>query len=158
MTKAAAHYGKRLDNWLNLPSTLVYAHAISELYSLEIRDLVQTTRGRNGGTWGHPKLALKLAAWLDPRFEEWMHSVIEDILTKKAKLVVTKPQESAVVVATQNLGMNNQMMQALTMFMQASKTPHKFERVLDRASQRDSPLSPLPFPHEGRRGLSQGLQ
>jgi hypothetical protein len=39
-------------------------------------------RGRNG-TYFHRILALKYAAWLNPRFEVWVYMTIEDILFKK---------------------------------------------------------------------------
>ena len=39
-------------------------------------------RGRNG-TYFHRVLALKYAAWLNPKFEVWVYMTIEDILFKK---------------------------------------------------------------------------
>ena len=37
----------------------------------------------NSGTWMHRILALKLAAWLDPAFELWVYSTIDNILFGK---------------------------------------------------------------------------
>ncbi|WP_274614651.1 KilA-N domain-containing protein [Vibrio alginolyticus] len=50
--------------------------------------------GRNGGTWGHPKLAVFFARWLSPAFAVLCDAVIDDILNKKASLTIDKPEES----------------------------------------------------------------
>ena len=94
MTKAAQHFGKRLDNFLASPETREYLDALK---SLESREYVEANRGRYGGTWAHPKLAVPFARWLDVRFAVCCDAVIEDILKGAAELVVVKPQESAVV-------------------------------------------------------------
>jgi hypothetical protein len=36
--------------------------------------------GRNPGTWMDRRVALKFAAWLDPFFEVWVYSTIEELL------------------------------------------------------------------------------
>lgn len=89
MTKAAAHFGKRLTNFWANDSTEEYAIALyrelkgnswdsSDWSIMEYLDahnyLVQTKRGgRKGtaGTWCHPKLAVFFARWLDVRFAVW---------------------------------------------------------------------------------------
>jgi hypothetical protein len=38
---------------------------------------------QKSGTWMHRVLALKFAAWLNPDFEVWVYSTIEDILFGK---------------------------------------------------------------------------
>jgi len=43
------------------------------------RELIIKTRGKSG-TFMHKILALKLAAWLDPKFEVWVFSTIDKIL------------------------------------------------------------------------------
>ena len=52
---------------------------------------------RGHGTWAHPKLAVFFARWLDVRFAVWCDVMIEDILKGKAEVVITKPEESAVL-------------------------------------------------------------
>ena len=106
MTKAAKHFGKRVGDFIDLPSTDDYRAAIVK-HLREITgfsgSLVQTTEGRNGGTWAHPKLAIRFAQWLDVHFSVWCDSIIEDILTKKAELTITQPETSATVQVRQSI-------------------------------------------------------
>lgn len=80
-TAAAALRQKRLDNWLRLSETKRYMRALADaLNASNARDLLRTARGRNGGTWLHPKLAVSLARWIDVRFAVWCDLKIDQIL------------------------------------------------------------------------------
>lgn len=80
-TAAAKRFGKRLDNWLRSPATAEYMDALAEaLKSLNSRDLIRTSRGNDGGTWLHPKLAVAFARWCDARFAVWCDLQIDHIL------------------------------------------------------------------------------
>ncbi len=80
-TAAAKHFGKRLDNWLRSPATTDYIGALAEaLKSLNSSDLIRTSRGHDGGTWLHPKLAVAFARWCDARFAVWCDLQIDHIL------------------------------------------------------------------------------
>jgi hypothetical protein len=110
MTKAAAHFGKNLKEFWSNTGTSEYIHALGsvllnggnspQLESTKGR-YVDTSRGRYGGTWAHPKLAVFFARWLDVRFSVWCDAVIEDILKGAAEVTITKPQESAVMAVPQ---------------------------------------------------------
>lgn len=69
MTKAAQHFGKQLQHFWNSPDTLEYIEALSRslvgTYSSDFDELFTAQRGRYGGTWAHPKLAVFFARWLD---------------------------------------------------------------------------------------------
>lgn len=117
MTKAAAHFGKRLDSFLKSPDTQEYMAALTEAFFHDSCDkaVIETKRGSGlhqaTGTYGHPKLAIFFARWLDVRFSVWCDSIIEDILRGNAELNITKPEESATVKASalpgvQDLTMN----------------------------------------------------
>jgi hypothetical protein len=84
MTKAAKAFGKEVKHFWGLASTVEYLEALSE--TVGNVDLFQATMGRNGGTWGHPKLAVFFARWLDVKFAVFCDMVIDDILNKKAEL------------------------------------------------------------------------
>ncbi len=56
---------------------------------------MQTQAGRTGGTWGHPKLTVFFARWLDMGFSVWCDSVIEDILRGRATPVYTQEPRPA---------------------------------------------------------------
>lgn len=95
MTKAAKVFRKDLSNFMRSPDTLEYLDALAN--TLKSTELVQAKAGRYGGTWGHPKLAVFYARWLDVKFAVFCDMVIDDILNKKAELTITKPAESAAV-------------------------------------------------------------
>ncbi len=84
MKDAAKKFGKEVKHFWGLPSTVEYLEALRETVGKS--DLYETRVGRNGGTWGHPKLAVFFARWLDVKFAVWCDMVIDDILNKKAEL------------------------------------------------------------------------
>lgn len=97
MTKAAQAFGKRVDNFLPNAEAVEYIGALAALVP-EI-PVISVQRG-NGllpsvGTWGHPKLVVFFARWLSPKFAVFCDAAIDDILNRRAELVITKPEESA---------------------------------------------------------------
>lgn len=84
-TVVAASFSKRLDHWLENQETQAYIAALSEILNTRNSgDLIRAMRGRNGGTWLHPKLAIPFARWLDVRFAVWCDLQIESILKARA--------------------------------------------------------------------------
>lgn len=91
--KDVAEYVVMLANLANLealdqfqpviqPSGVPYSDSgIVERYYIP-EDFVRSKSGRNGGTWAHPFLAIKLAAYLDKEFEIKMHAAMYDNLLK----------------------------------------------------------------------------
>lgn len=88
---------KRLDNYMRLNQTNEFAEAIREslleakkqntsnsrefvLPLTEPLKVIETKRGKYGGTWAHPYLFLDFAMWLSPRFKLWAMGIIEDKL------------------------------------------------------------------------------
>lgn len=95
MTKAAKAFGKLVPKFLELPSTKEYIAALQE--NIQKSDVLETARGRNGGTWAHPKLAVFFARWLDTKFAVWCDVVIDDILRGKADVVIIQPETSEIL-------------------------------------------------------------
>lgn len=89
MTKAAQHFGKDVRDFLYADSTKAYCASLAKCGRFP--QLVEANRGRYGGTWAHPKLAVRFAQWLDMDFAVWCDAAIEDILKGKAEVVITKP-------------------------------------------------------------------
>jgi hypothetical protein len=79
-TAVAAPFDKRPNDWLNLESTKEYLAALAEIPNYQESWYLKTTRGKFGGTWLHPKLAIPFARWLDVRFAVWCDMQIETIL------------------------------------------------------------------------------
>lgn len=79
MTKAAKQFGKRLDHFFENEDTLRYMDALAKFPGIP-GSLVQTSVGRSGGTWAHPKLAVFFARWLDVRFAVWCDMQIDRLV------------------------------------------------------------------------------
>lgn len=86
-TTIAAHFGKRVPDFIKTEQTQAYISALAEILSetnkivLEEKRLVIVKKGGNEqGTWLHPKLAIHFARWLDARFAVWCDMKIEEIL------------------------------------------------------------------------------
>lgn len=80
-TDSAAQFGRRVDHWLANAETKQYVQALAAaLNTRDSGDLIQSRRGRRGGTWLHPKLAVAFARWLDVRFAVWCDLHIDALL------------------------------------------------------------------------------
>jgi hypothetical protein len=84
-TIAAKRYGKFPKDWLKLDETRDYIAALSQLSNGSQNPIWhKTKRGNNGGTWLHPKLAVRFAQWLDVNFAVWCDMQIDGILRTPA--------------------------------------------------------------------------
>ncbi len=77
-TTAAACFRKNPNEWLRLPETTRYIEGLERKYGKI--PYLKTSRGRGGGTWLHPKLAVRFARWLDVDFEIWCDEQIDTIV------------------------------------------------------------------------------
>lgn len=80
-TEAAAKYGKRPADWFENKETQEYLLAASEILNVPKDALLKVRRGKyGGGTWLHPRLAVRFAQWLDMRFAVWCDTQIDNII------------------------------------------------------------------------------
>ena len=94
-TEAAKKFNKVPNDWLRLPDTINYIKALQSKYG-EISYL-KTKRGKyDGGTWIHPKLAVRFARWLSIDFEIWCDEQI-DKLIRSQKIIYTDEQVLAIL-------------------------------------------------------------
>lgn len=77
-SQAALNFHKSVHEWLDLFSTQQYIEAFKNQYGETL--YLKTKRGKNGGTWLHPKLAIHFAQWLDIDFSFWFDEQIEQLL------------------------------------------------------------------------------
>ncbi|QZA82556.1 KilA-N domain-containing protein [Deefgea piscis] len=83
-TDAAERFGKRPNDWLSLDETTNYIEALNSFSNTSQNgNWIKTRRGNNGGTWLHPKLAIRFAQWLDVRFAVWCDSQIDALIHGK---------------------------------------------------------------------------
>lgn len=62
---------RRPSDWIALPTTLGLLPILAKELNAEISGIYETRRGKNGGTFGIPKLALAYAEYLSPEFHSW---------------------------------------------------------------------------------------
>lgn len=80
-TDVAKRFGKKPAEWLRLPDTAKYMDALARHLNVgESHLFVQSSKGRSGGTWLHPKLAVSFARWLDTDFAVWCDLHIDALL------------------------------------------------------------------------------
>lgn len=80
-TEIAGHFGKpEPAQWLRLPDTERYVEALGGHLNLGKSQIIKTKRGKNGGTWIHPKLGVLFARWCDVHFAIWCDLQIDHIL------------------------------------------------------------------------------
>ena len=80
-TQAASKFNKSVHEWVRLPDTQKYLEALIRKYGKI--PYLKTKRGNNGGTWLHPKLAVRFAQWLDIDFALWCDEQIDNLLRGK---------------------------------------------------------------------------
>ncbi len=97
LTEMSKPYGKRPNDFLELEQTKDFLDELANPLSYfntsqngnELKQYVIKKHGGNdAGTWIHRKLAIKAAAWLDPKFEVWMINQIDELMIKG---VVNRP-------------------------------------------------------------------
>ncbi|CAG9931543.1 KilA-N domain-containing protein [Candidatus Nitrotoga arctica] len=80
-TEVADKHKRRVTDWLYNSETQQYLAALAEILKVPKEHLLKTRRGRYGGTWMHPRLAVAFARWLDVRFGVWCDDQIFQILS-----------------------------------------------------------------------------
>jgi polyhydroxyalkanoate synthesis regulator phasin len=84
-TEMCKRYGRKVNDFARLKGSKDYLEALSSVTGIPVTELVQQIQGGTPdlqGTWVSSRVALKLAAWLNPYFEVWVYSVIERLLTQ----------------------------------------------------------------------------
>ncbi|RYX80813.1 KilA-N domain-containing protein [bacterium] len=71
-----------------------------EIKVLSDENILRSERGgdEGGGTWMHRQLALKFAAWLDPRFEVWVFQKIDELMFDYSKKTTEELKEKAKLI------------------------------------------------------------
>jgi hypothetical protein len=82
-TQAAAAWDRRVDVWLKSKETQDYIAALCEITNTTEKGYLKAKRGASGGTWLHPKLAVRFAQWLDPKFAIWCDAQIDNLVRGK---------------------------------------------------------------------------
>lgn len=87
-TDVAKRFGKKPAEWLRLPDTVKYMRALARHLNVgEFHHLIRSSKGRNVGTWLHPKLAVTFARWLYTDFAVWCDLHIDALLRGEPDVV-----------------------------------------------------------------------
>lgn len=84
LTDMAQASGKLLGHWNENKSTKAYLSTLSGVIGIPITELVQVNQGglpEEQGTWGHPKVALRLAQWCSDEFAVQVDLWIDELLS-----------------------------------------------------------------------------
>lgn len=115
LTQMCQVNGKKLDNFMKTTKTQDYVTALSNSMQMEV---VDTKQGQNGGTWGHPSLAINLARWISAEFAVWCDAHIFNLMTTgQTSLDIDPLEEMKLKIEYERLkGQNLQSEFALTQF------------------------------------------
>ncbi|GFZ93559.1 KilA-N domain-containing protein [Okeania sp. KiyG1] len=77
-------YNKLVADFFRLKQTKAYIEELKNLHKLTDNEVVRTVqgKGKQQGTWVHMEVALKLAAWLNPKIEVWVFATIRKLLVE----------------------------------------------------------------------------
>jgi len=89
--------GKQLAHYLENQTTKAFLEALSENIGIPILNLVEVKRGRNGGTWVHPQIAINLGQWCSPQFavlvSKWIYEWMREVKSPAAVVSVPSQRE-----------------------------------------------------------------
>lgn len=98
-TEMAKIFGRRPKDFLRNEHTKLFVEEClkrenSPFFNIKSEeDLIQARQ--KSGTWMHRILALKFAAWLNPKFELWVYSTIDELLFGHFKRIEESLRQSA---------------------------------------------------------------
>jgi hypothetical protein len=89
---------RRPSDWLVLPTTLELLPVLASELNAEISGIYETRKGKGGGTFGIPKLALAYAEYLSPEFHSWALGALVERIEEDAdpELGITRSRGRAV--------------------------------------------------------------
>jgi len=109
---AGGEDSKRPSDWLALPATVEFVSYISDMVNAEISGIIQTERGRNGGTWAHWQIGMAYAKYLSPEFHAWCNQVVRDHM--EGRNVPVQAVETAVAMPEYMEAAFQRLMHAVT--------------------------------------------
>lgn len=62
-------FGKLFPEFKRISTTVDFVESLAKNLNMVSAHVIEAKRGKGGGTWIHPLLAIKLAEWLSPDFE-----------------------------------------------------------------------------------------
>lgn len=88
LTQMAKAYGKRVADWKENEENIALLALFKQNPIYKGFEPLISLRGRNGGTWGHPDIAIQFAQWLDRGFALQVSRWIRDWMTNGKNPIV----------------------------------------------------------------------
>jgi hypothetical protein len=112
---------KSLKDWLRTDRANAYVEAVSKRGEISKLDLIETRKGRFGGTWIHPDLAIPFATWLSIDFEMQVSDWVREWMTNGQNPIAPPALTRAEIIAT--------LLPAQPLTWQCRYTPVFWERL-----------------------------
>lgn len=78
-------------DWVGLVQAKEFIAALAENLNVDILHIYQTSRGRDGGSWGHRQVCMEFARYLSPHLAIRWNQIVEDVLYKGRAVVAINP-------------------------------------------------------------------
>ena len=84
--------------WLRLPETSKFNNAVSQKLKVGLSHLLETTKGRTGGTFAHWQIALAYAKYLSPELHMFVNECFKDRMEEEQnpELAISRGRERAI--------------------------------------------------------------
>ena len=93
--------GKLFNNYHQNNQTQAYVQALEQNTGIPVFKIIESKKGKNGGTWVHPQVATHLAQWISPEFAVQVNKWVFDLLTTGKADV--KPEEISITTGPEEL-------------------------------------------------------
>lgn len=90
--------GRNPNKWLGSDDVTSRVKAISSRLKTPVECLLQTTKGRNGGTFAHPHIAMAYCLYLSPELFAWAMEVLTERIEEEAnpELGIDRAEQRAI--------------------------------------------------------------
>jgi hypothetical protein len=84
--------------WLETEQAKNFIPAVIKKYNLAKNEVIKTTRGKNGGTWGHWQVSLTYAQYLSPDLHAFCNQIVGERVEEERnpELAITRGHERAI--------------------------------------------------------------
>lgn len=97
--KAAGSVRTQSPNfWINQDDTQKFIQTLGKMLNATPDCIIKTTRGKNGGTWGHWQVALSYAQYLSAELHIWTNQIVRERLEEEhnPELGLSRSRERAI--------------------------------------------------------------
>jgi len=136
---AEAYPSKKMNNFLRSKQTNAYLEALSVNTQKSVLDLITTNvGGSHSGTWAHPEVSVKFAAWLSPEFEVWAMRTLVKVINGNT------PQPEPKYLPGPTIAEQMHMMKESFDFFGIGNSPRHIQLARDHFANLMQPQNSLP--------------